>query len=1042
MRTARVGRKSAVCVLFGILLAPVVSGEATIVPADVFDPVLLLPLLIAVVSALALWRLLLPLSLSNLQVAFEVDDDLYEVHRLTKSREDVFDLLRAPGVSVGTIAYLLSMAGIMLIVAELLLRPETFYEPVIYMMALLVGFPILISPFVTLYAQLGRGKSERVRERFAVRMYGGITTFVVLVLLTATVLFIGLKQSGGDLARDGTIIFGEEETFVRWSGYALLTFMAPTILAYGRIMGASWNTLLLNKWRTVRGQLTPMDPDPPGLIKRLVSMIIVIFLATMPFVAINGIMTLAYVEIEQPAHTNELLDLGGIVGWEIYQIVEDNSILQKLISLKMLRITLASYLMLNVAIVGLAFIFELTRNLFLGGQVFGGIGGVTIAQPREIRSERSVQGRVLYFGLAGFSGYTVLLLIMQAYKEFNHLMPYSDNPYLAEELLLAETWQFIAAGQAVFMLTWLMSLSRFGKLRQLRFDLSPDERREGEIMSGGGDWMRQHISRAAYNDNIGALRQFREEKIEGDQSMVRLEKSRARMLECGLRGLWPEAIDTARKVLAQQGGDDDEARMMIAAGQIACRRLDAAREAIRGMEQPDGYDEPELLSFIAEWFDPWNGAVDVDDLYDWENVSCLDLLSDLQRRLRSWDPVTRIDASHSDNIALHGMLSSVAQLRSQRRGEEALALALDCVRLDPSGAKTRIAVALCLIDSGDWFEAMDVFEELQAAHSDDPRVRALGGILAFDCPTEEMESALAVGSDIERKRWINDAPVNPVAALNTKRGADEALNANVFIAGHEAIERNVSPRYRQPIIHLVLNYGVFMPIWLIIGLLAHARTDDTVVSAVLAASLITLHLFYRRFRRQQRRIIRHRDQKAMITYAKRLRRHKVNLDLSRIPVGTHLLLSGLLVTINGVVYDLGMPAWLVVRLPKERDRTFRERVRKRVSDLRSRQLARTEPLPNEWWDKRPKPMKQDMRVLEKLIGPAAYRGRQLRGGLASGSAGGGSVDARVPVMQTDPGARNIPTHSIKEEHDGPRRPSSRPGHHFKGGGVTKTEEKD
>ena len=1025
-------RKCAVFMLFATLLAPVVSGEATVVSANVVDPILLLPVLIAIVSALTLWRVLLPLSLSNLQVAFEVDDDLYEVHRLTKNRSDVFDLLRAPGVSVGIIAYLLAMAGIMLIVSELLFMPDTFYQPVIYMMAILVGFPILISPFVTLYAQLGRGKSERVREGLAVRMYGAVTTILVVILLTAGVLFIGWNQSGQG---------ADDATFVRWAGYGLLTFMAPTIFAYGRIMGASWNTLLLNKWRTVRGELTPIDPVPPGIVKRVVSMIIVIFLATMPFVAINGILTLAYVQLEQPAHTNELLDLGGIVGWEIYQFVEDNPVLQKLISLKMLRITLASYLMLNVAIVGLAFIFELTRNLYLGGQTFGGIGGVTLAQPREIRSERAVQGRVLYFGLAGFSGYTVLLLVMQTYKEFNHLMPYGDSTiFLSEELLLAETWQFIAAGQAVFLLTWMMSLARFGRLRQLRFDLSPDERREGEIMSGGGDWMRRHISRAAYNDDVGALRQFREEKLDGDQSMVRLEKSRARMLECGLRGLWPEAIDTARKVLAQQGGDDDEARMVIAAGQIACRRLDAAREAIRGMEQPDDYDEPELLSFIAEWLDPWNGSVDEDDLYDWENVSCLDLLTDMQRRLRSWDPVTRIDSSHSDKIALHAMLSSVAQLRSQRRLEEALELALDCVRLDPNGAKSRIAVALCLIDSGDWFEAMDVFEELQASHSDDPRVRALGGILALDCPTEEMESALAVGSDVERKRWIDDAPVNPVAALNTKRGEDEALNANVFIAGHEAIERNVSPRYKELIIYLVLNYGVFMPIWLIMGLLAHARTDDTVVSVVLAASLITLHMFYRRFRRQQRRVIRHRDQKAMITYAKRLRRMKVNFDLTRIPVGTHLLLSGLLVTINGVVYDLGMPAWLVVRLPKERDRTFRERVRGRVKELRAGQLARTEPLPDEWWNKRPKPMEQNMRVLEKLIGPAAYRGRQLRGQMDTGGSIG-PKGARVPVMEDNPTARNIPTHSTKEE-GGPKRPSSRPGHHFQGGGVTSTDDND
>ena len=71
--------------------------------------------------------------------------------------------------------------------------------------------------------------------------------------------------------------------------------------------------------------------------------------------------------------------------------------------------------MLNVAIVGLAFIFELTRNLFLGGQTFDGVGGVILAQPRDIRTEPEVQGRILFFGLAGFSGYIVLLLVLQTY---------------------------------------------------------------------------------------------------------------------------------------------------------------------------------------------------------------------------------------------------------------------------------------------------------------------------------------------------------------------------------------------------------------------------------------------------------------------------------------------------------------------------------------------------------------------------------------------------------------------------------------------------
>ena len=122
-------------------------------------------------------------------------------------------------------------------------------------------------------------------------------------------------------------------------------------------------------------------------------------------------------------------------------------------------------------------------------------------------------------------------------------------------------------------------------MRSLKFDLSPDERREGVILAGGGDWMRDHIEMAARDDDVASLRVFQSERIEGDKAVVRLEKGRARMIESALRGLWPRAIEEARKVLAQQGGNDDEARMIIAAGHIACRRLDAAKEALRGMEQ-------------------------------------------------------------------------------------------------------------------------------------------------------------------------------------------------------------------------------------------------------------------------------------------------------------------------------------------------------------------------------------------------------------------------------------------------------------------------
>ena len=135
-------------------------------------------------------------------------------------------------------------------------------------------------------------------------------------------------------------------------------------------------------------------------------------------------------------------------------------------------------------------------------------------------------------------------------------------------------------------------------------------------MAGGGDWMRDHIEAAARSDDISTLIAFQNEQIDGDRAVVRLEKARAKMIESALRGLWPRAIEAARKVLAQHGGDDDEARMIIATGHMACRRFDAAKEALRGMEQPEGYDEPELLALTMEWLDPWTCLLYTSDAAD------------------------------------------------------------------------------------------------------------------------------------------------------------------------------------------------------------------------------------------------------------------------------------------------------------------------------------------------------------------------------------------------------------------------------------------
>ena len=495
---------------------------------------------------------------------------------------------------------------------------------------------------------------------------------------------------------------------------------------------------------------------------------------------------------------------------------------------------------------------------------------------------------------------------------------------------LLTVWLFIGVGQAVFMLTWILSIVRFGSLRKLRFDLNPDERREGAVKVEGGDRLQQMVETAAYNEDIDLLIRVQTHDFPGDQALIRQEQSRASMWEKALRGLWPQAIEESRKLLAQAGGDDDEARMIIATGYMALRRLDAAREALHGLQQPEGYDEPELLSFVCEWLDPWNGTVTEDDLWDWENNSVIDHLQMLQNMMRYWNPQPKELSMHKDRVSLIGQLSMVALLRAQRKYDEALELALTLVRQDPIGVRPRIAVSLCLLDTGEWHDAKSVLDELIKSDAKDPRVMALAVIFGYGKKGKEhLEVSLLLSDQKEKRRWVDAAPVNAFAGLAVKGGLDEAMTANVMIAAHEATRHVMPPRYSASPLSIIFTFFVMVPLWFVISILTYQEVGKNEGAALLLI-LLFLHFSYRRFMMQQEHLIKHRDQRGMMKYVRRMKRFKATPNESNIPIGNHLLLSGILVSVNGVVLDIGMPAWLQDRLPKESEKKVKGRLKRRV----------------------------------------------------------------------------------------------------------------
>ena len=233
-----------------LLLIPSVSAS-TIVNPSVIEVNHLIPFLIALGSAFFLWKWMVPSQLSALQVGFEIDDGLYEVHRLTKGRRAANKLLSLPNVGFGVVLYMMSMTGVLLLIAELVFNPSVYYWPNILLMGAMAIIPILISPWETLNGQLIGRKSANTRPRktrILLRRLGTLAALVGASLASYLFLLPRVDEA------QKPIVFA----------VALLVFMSPTILAYGRIMGASWNMLMIGKFRSWLGKENPIDPEKHG----------------------------------------------------------------------------------------------------------------------------------------------------------------------------------------------------------------------------------------------------------------------------------------------------------------------------------------------------------------------------------------------------------------------------------------------------------------------------------------------------------------------------------------------------------------------------------------------------------------------------------------------------------------------------------------------------------------------------------------------------------------------------------------------------------
>ena len=125
-----------------------------------------LPILVAFGIAIPVWKIFIPNQLANLQVAFEIDDDLYEVHKITGSVSDARILLKQGTVGYGIGLYMMGMTGILILIMELLFNPNVYFEASLLLAGMLIAIPVLISPWETLNAQiLGKSNNKSKRNR-------------------------------------------------------------------------------------------------------------------------------------------------------------------------------------------------------------------------------------------------------------------------------------------------------------------------------------------------------------------------------------------------------------------------------------------------------------------------------------------------------------------------------------------------------------------------------------------------------------------------------------------------------------------------------------------------------------------------------------------------------------------------------------------------------------------------------------------------------------------------------------------------------------
>lgn len=823
-----------------------------------FNSMAILAILFSGFTAYLFQEYLIPRGLSGLQVAFPTGPKRYEVHTVTSDKQEAKKLLKAPGMRNGLTVYVMALTGAILLGVEWLLY-QTELTNGVNMVSLaaalvLIIVPAMISTGVSMSTQIitrTGGRRESLQEASTFRSGVGISITILWFTSLLMIWFImGLAEVKFDrrLALIGCLAF------------------APGFIAYGRVMGCAWTALKESSKQLSKGEPSAFYPHKPNARKQLVSTLVWLNTAAMPFIAFNTLISLIFLAIDPSMfqHSQRVLDLpeyrpqttimeeGGIFGFyaiELFSNISESGIRVPLVTMVLL------FLLLNVAIIGFLFVYEVARILFLDIADVSGKGGIRLADSRLLRSERSQQANVLNFCFTGFAGQSMLLLALamltfwdsQYLPQGSECGTWKDSvcQVLRKDALEELTWMLASGGQVVFLGIWLLSRRTGQRLEDISFDAMANEKRieleslEKMIYRKEEDF-RVLLSKDEWSKAMEKMEllyvDHGEDSIEG-LSLVRRTEASMEMLMA--LGRWDQAEQVALSFLALRAGRSAEiARMILAAASLAQRDIPEALPRLDLLADED--IETARLKWIASVLNPKIKLPEsIRPLLRVDSVTKRNI--DLLLRYKSGTPGSKLEWKYKPAEKLH-ILGDIARFRLWSQSEIALDKLeswVDKKNIDldkwPHGQTAR---ALLYLDRGMKASAINIVEKTMEKHPRHPHLRRLAIQLAVqqEMQMPESEATGLVWADTMEgnweKNWETSHNVVTPPQFTNNNMKNHAWNANAWASRKE-------------------NEKLFNN-----------------------------------------------------------KRDAKKLDWSNNPIANHLILTGLITTVGGVPIDLGLPGWI------------------------------------------------------------------------------------------------------------------------------------